>query len=95
MPPSHPRPADLTVLHDALTATGEHCATDSELLLDHMVTVGDHGAQSALETVVDDAVDALRELSATCRELALGLPGASAPGLTPTSAPTACTSESR
>lgn len=71
MPPSHPRPEDLTELSGTVSATADHCILASEELLDHMVTVGDHGTQAALECVVDDAVDALRELSATCRELAL------------------------
>lgn len=73
MPPSHPRPEDVTALSEALSATGDHCTTAGEELLDHMVTVGDHATQAALEGVVDDAVDALRELSATCRELTLSL----------------------
>lgn len=73
MPPSHPRPEDLTALGEALSATGDHAAAEGENLLDHLVTVGDHGAQTALEEVVDAAVDALRELSATCRELSLSL----------------------
>lgn len=73
MPPSHPRPEDLTELSGALSTTSDHCVLASEELLDHMVTVGDHGTQAALEGVVDDAVDALRELSATCRELTLAL----------------------
>ncbi|MGO1167111.1 MAG: hypothetical protein ACTMHL_10895 [Janibacter sp.] len=73
MPPSHPRPEDLTALSAALSATGDDCSVADEELLDHMVTVGDHATQAALEGVVDDAVDALRELSATCRELTLAL----------------------
>ena len=44
-----------------------------ELLLDHLVTVGDHATQQALDAMVDDAVDGLREISAGCRELALSL----------------------
>ncbi len=71
MPPSHPRPDDLTALSAALSATADHSVSAGEELLGHMVTVGDHPAQVALEGVVDDAVDALRELSATCRELVL------------------------
>ncbi len=73
MPPSHPRPEDVATLVDALTTTGEHCADDGDELLDHMVTVGDHATQAALETMIDAAVDALRELSASCRELSLSL----------------------
>lgn len=73
MPPSHPRPDDLTALSAALSATAEHSVTAGEELLGHMVTVGDHATQVALEDVVDEAVDALRELSATCRELVLSL----------------------
>ena len=80
MPPSHPRPEAITALSQALSATGDHAATAGEDLLDHLATVGDHATQAALETMVDDAVDALRELSATCRELALSLgAAASAP----------------
>lgn len=73
MPPSHPHPEAITALSGALSATGGHAAVAGEELLDHLVTVGDHTTQAALECVVDDAVDALRELSATCRELALSL----------------------
>lgn len=73
MPPSHPRPADLSALATTLSDTGNHCAEVSEELLDHMVTVGDHTSQAALEAVVDGAVDTLRELSATCQELVLSL----------------------
>lgn len=73
MPPSHPRPEDVAALVEALTTTGEHCADDAEELLVHMVTAGDHVTQSALEAMIDGGVDALRELSATSRELALAL----------------------
>lgn len=73
MPPSHPRPEDVAALVDALTTTGDHCADDGDELLDHMVTVGDHATQAALEATIDAAVDTLRELSATCRELSLSL----------------------
>lgn len=73
MPPSHPRPEDLTALSASLSATADHAAGAGEEMLDHMVTVGDHATQTALEGVVDDAVDALRELSATCRELSLSI----------------------
>lgn len=73
MPPSHPRPEDLTALSAALSGTGDRCAEAGEELLDHLVTVGDHTTQAALEEVVDGAVDALRELSASCRELVLTL----------------------
>lgn len=79
MPPSHPRPEDAATLVDALTATGDHCAADGEELIDHMVTVGDHATQAALETTIDAAVDVLRELSATCRELSLALSADAAP----------------
>ncbi|GAB0024697.1 hypothetical protein VN1338_37110 [Helicobacter pylori] len=61
------------MLADALSATGEHTAAAGELLLDHLVTVGDHATQQALDAMVDDAVDGLREISAGCRELALSL----------------------
>lgn len=86
MPPSHPHPEAITALSGALSATGGHAAVAGEELLDHLVTVGDHATQAALEAVVDDAVDALRELSATCRELALALgpDGAAAGAETPT-----------
>lgn len=80
MPPSSPRPEDLTALGEALSTTGDHAAEEGEELLDHLATVGDHGTQAALEGLVDDAVDALRELSATCRELTLSLGAPSAPG---------------
>ncbi|WP_338748256.1 hypothetical protein [Janibacter alittae] len=83
MPPSHPRPQDAATLVDALTATGDHCAADGEELIDHMVTVGDHTTQTALETTIDAAVDVLRELSATCRELALALSADAAPAHRP------------
>lgn len=73
MPPSHPRPEDLDALVDALSATGEHTAATGELLLDHLVTVGDHATQRVLDGMVDDTVDSLREISAGCRELALAL----------------------
>ncbi|MEK4241574.1 MULTISPECIES: hypothetical protein [unclassified Janibacter] len=73
MPPSHPRPEDLDALVDALSATGEHTAATGELLLDHLVTVGDHATQRALDGMVDDTVDSLREISAGCRELALAM----------------------
>lgn len=73
MPPSHPRPEDLTALSAALSATGDHAAGADDEVLDHMVTVGDHTTQAAVEGVVDHAVDALRELSATCRELTLAI----------------------
>lgn len=79
MPPSHPRPEAVATLVDALTATGDHCAADGEELLDHMATVGDHATQAALEETVDAAVDTLRELSATCRELSLALSADAAP----------------
>ena len=52
MPPSHPRPEDLDALVDALSATGEHTAATGELLLDHLVTVGDHATQRALDGTV-------------------------------------------
>lgn len=80
MPPSHPRPEDLTALSAALSDTGDHCAEAGEELLDHLVTVGDHTTQAALEEVVDGAVDTLRELSATCRELVLSLGSEAAAG---------------
>ncbi len=73
MPPSHPRPEDLATLSAALSDTGDHCAAAGEDLLDHLVTVGDHTTQAALEEVVDGAVDVLRELSASSRELVLSL----------------------
>ncbi|NYF99148.1 hypothetical protein [Janibacter cremeus] len=79
MPPSHPRPEDAAALVDALTATGDHCAAEGEALIDHLVTVGDHATQAALETTIDAAVDVLRELSATCRELSLALSADAAP----------------
>lgn len=79
MPPSHPRPEDVAALVDALTTTGDHCADDGDGLLDHMVTVGDHATQAALESTIDTAVDTLRELSATCRELSLSLSTDAAP----------------
>ena len=37
MPPSHPRPEDIQVLAEALSATGEHTAAAGELLLDRAV----------------------------------------------------------
>ena len=70
MPPSHPRPEDLDALVDALSATGEHTAAAGELLLGHLVTVGDHATQRALDGMVDDTVDSLRATSAGCRALA-------------------------
>lgn len=73
MPPSHPRPEDLAVLSSALSDTGDHCAAAGEELLDHLVTVGDHPTQVALEEAVDGAADVLRELSASARELVLAL----------------------
>lgn len=73
MPPSHPRPEDLAALWSAMSSTAEHAAASGELLLDHMVTVGDHTTQSAVDGVVDAAVDALREISASCRESALSM----------------------
>lgn len=79
MPPSHPRPEDVAALVDALTTTGDHCADDGDELLDHMATVGDHATQAALERTIDTAVDTLRELSATCRELSLSLSADAAP----------------
>lgn len=79
MPPSHPRPDAVAALVDALTATGDHCVANGDELLDHMVTVGDHATQAALETTVDTAVDVLRELTATCRELSLALSADASP----------------
>lgn len=79
MPPSHPRPEDVTALVDALTVTGDHCVASGDELLDRMVTVGDHDTQLALESAVDSAVDVMRELSATCRELALAVSADAAP----------------
>lgn len=71
--PSHPRPEDLTALAAALSATADHCTSDGDDLLDHLVTVGDHATQASLEALVDHAVDVLRELAATSRELALAV----------------------
>lgn len=71
MLPSHPRPEDLVALAGVLSTSGEHAAGAGEDLLDHMVTVGDHATQSAVDDLVDAAVDALREWSASCRELSL------------------------
>lgn len=73
MPPSHPRPEDLAALGGVVSATAEHAATAGEQLLDHMVTVGDHSAQAVVDSLIDEAVDVLRELSASCRELSLSL----------------------
>lgn len=87
MPPSHPRPEDLAALGDALSTTGGHTAEVGELLLDHLVTAGDHATQQALDGFVDDCVDALREISAGARELALGL-GPQAARATPSGART-------
>lgn len=78
MPPSHPRPEDLAALWSAMSSTAEHAATAGEQLLDHMVTVGDHTTQSAVDGAVDAAVDVLREISTSCRESALGV-GAALP----------------
>ena len=46
MPPSHPRPEDLTALGTALSAAAESAATGGEALLDTMVSVGDHATQT-------------------------------------------------
>lgn len=73
MPPSHPRPEDLTALGAAMSSTADDAAACGDQLLDHLVTVGDHASQIALDGFVDEAVDILRELSAGCRELALTL----------------------
>ncbi|WP_068322205.1 hypothetical protein N5P18_11905 [Janibacter terrae] len=73
MPPSHPRPEDLTALGAALSSLAGHAVSADEELLDHMVTVGDRTAQAAVDGLVDDAVDVLRELSSGCREVALSL----------------------
>lgn len=73
MPPSHPRPEDLAALGGVVSATAEHAATAGEQLLDHMVTVGDHSAQAVVDSLIDEAVDVLRELSASCREMSLSL----------------------
>ena len=81
MPPSHPRPEDLTTLVDVLATTADHCASDGEDLLDHMVSVGDHATQACLEALIDDAVDVLREITATCRELAFAVGAGSSPTL--------------
>lgn len=76
MPPSHPRPEDLAALGTALSAAAEHTATASEHLLDHMVTVGDHATQAAVDGLIDASADALREISVSARELTLGLAAA-------------------
>lgn len=89
MPPSHPRPEDLAALGGALSTTAEDAAAAGETLLGHMVTVGDRGAQGSVDDLVDEAVDTLRELSASCRELALSLAAWSA-----TSAGTTATEDS-
>lgn len=78
MPPSLPRTEDVLALSEALARTGEHAESAGEEILDHLVTVGDHATQAALEGLVDTSVDSLRELSATCRELTLSL--AAGPG---------------
>lgn len=95
MPPSHACPEDLAVLSAALSATGDHSAAAGEELLDHMATVGDHATQTALEATVDEAVDALRELSATCRELALSLGPDVRPGRAGSPSPAPRTQERR
>ncbi len=80
--PSHPRPEDLTALAAALSATADHCTSDGDDLLDHLVTVGDHATQASLESLVDAAVDVLRELSAASRELALAVGAGAGTGTT-------------
>lgn len=82
MPPSHPRPEDLAALGAALSSLAGHAVTADDELLDHMVTIGDRTAQSAVDGLVDDTVDVLRELVLGCREVALSLgahEGAAAP----------------
>lgn len=79
MPPSHPRPEDLAALGADLSATAGHAAESGEQLLDEMVTIGDHATQRAVDDLVDDAVDALRELAATCREIALTVSAGASP----------------
>lgn len=96
MPPSpHPRPEDLSALVDVLTVTGDHCAGAGDDLLRHMATVGDHTTQAALETLVDHAVDAVRELSATYRELTLSLNSDAAPASSRSVRDTPAASEQR
>ncbi|KRE37703.1 hypothetical protein ASG73_08630 [Janibacter sp. Soil728] len=56
-----------------MSAVAEHTAALGEHLLDHMVTVGDHTAQAALDGTIDAAIDTLREICASGREIALGL----------------------
>jgi hypothetical protein len=73
MPPTHPRPEDLDELGAAMSAVAAHAAAVGEHLLDHMVTVGDHTAQSAVDGTIDAAIDTLREIGASSREIALGL----------------------
>lgn len=80
MPPSHPRTEDVLALSEALARTGEHAESAGDELLEHLVTVGDQPTQAALEELVDTAVDGLRELTATCRELTLPLAADLAPG---------------
>ncbi|MCT2292520.1 hypothetical protein [Janibacter hoylei] len=79
MPPSHPRPEDLTALGTALSAAAESAATGGEALLDTMVSVGDHATQTAVDALVDAAIDTLRELSASCREISLAVSGHASP----------------
>ena len=73
MPPSHPRPEDLSTLAAAVSTTAGHTAEAADHLLDQMVTVGDHATQARVDDVVDAAADVLRELSAGARELTLAL----------------------
>lgn len=61
-----------------MSTTAEDATAAGETLLGHMVTVGDRATQGAVDDLVDDAVDMLRELSASCRELALSLAAGSA-----------------
>lgn len=73
MPPSHPRPEDLTALGAALSLLAQDLTQAGEDLLGQLVVLGDRGAQGAVDGMVDDAVDALRELAVTAREASLSL----------------------
>ncbi len=83
---AHPDPERLAPLAGSLASLARHGRQADAELLDQQVIVGDRAAQGAVDALVDDALEALRELTTSCRELGITLAGsADGPGSTPRS----------
>lgn len=70
---AHPGPEELAALAAEVSATTGHLAAADADLLGHAVILGDHTTQAAVDDMVDDALEALRELTVSCREVSLAL----------------------